>query len=262
MRKGLRQRLTNAAPPIISIVVILAVIEFLVRFNYVANYLLPAPTEVFRIFKDFHKPLLTEMFSTTFDAFWGLGLSTFLGIGIAIVFSQNRFLKMALLPFAIFFQTVPIVAVAPLLVIWFGFGSPPVRASACIVSIFPILANTLLGLESTPAPLFELFQLYRASRLQMLTKLSIPFAVPYIISGIKIGAGLAIVGAIVGEFISGGGLGSLIDVGRAQQRPDLVFAAIILSTISGWIIVGSVSLLENRILIYLPFGIFGYKKDP
>jgi len=138
--------------------------------------------------------------------------------------------RRAILPFCIFFQTVPIISIAPLLVIWFGFGQPTVRASAFIVSLFPILANTLTGLQETDPQLKELFKLYKPSVWQLIFKLQIPSAIPYILTGIKISAGLAVIGAIVGEFIAGGGLGSLIDAARTQQRVDLVFSGVIMSS--------------------------------
>jgi NitT/TauT family transport system permease protein len=125
---------------------------------------------------------------------------------------------------------VPIIAIAPLLVIWFGFGQPTVKASAFIVSLFPILANTLTGLQQTDPQLKELFQLYRPSPLQMILKLQIPSAIPYILTGLRIAVGLSVIGAIVGEFIAGGGLGSLIDSARTQQRVDLVFSGVLMSS--------------------------------
>jgi NitT/TauT family transport system permease protein len=115
-------------------------------------------------------------------------------------------------------------------VIWFGFGQPTVKASAFIVSLFPILANTLTGLQQTDPQLKELFQLYRPSPLQMILKLQIPSAIPYILTGLRIAVGLSVIGAIVGEFIAGGGLGSLIDSARTQQRVDLVFSGVLMSS--------------------------------
>jgi NitT/TauT family transport system permease protein len=143
-----------------------------------------------------------------------------------------------------FLSNVPIISIAPLLVIWFGFGQPTVIASAAIVSVFPIIASTLLGLKSTEPALIDLFTLYSASARQMLYMLKIPFASPQIFSGLRIASGLAVVGAIVGEFIGGGGLGSVVDSARTQQRIDRVFAAVLISALLGAVLVGAVNLIS------------------
>jgi NitT/TauT family transport system permease protein len=155
--------------------------------------------------------------------------------------SQFDFLRRAFYPYAIFFQTVPVIAIAPLLVIWFGFGQPTVIASAFIVSIFPVIASTLLGLQSTEPALSDLFRLYSASRVDHLLKLRMPFALPHVFSGLRIASGLAVIGAIVGEFIGGGGLGSVVDAARTQQRIDKVFAAVLISSLLGLALVAIVN---------------------
>lgn len=131
------------------------------------------------------------------------------------------------------FQTVPIIAIAPLLVIWLGYGMPTVIAAAFIVSVFPIIANTVSGLLSTDRSLVQLFQMFGASRIQTLVQLRIPSAFPQILTGIKISSGLAVIGAIVGEFISGNGLGGVVDAAKNQQRIDRVFAAVLLASLLG-----------------------------
>jgi NitT/TauT family transport system permease protein len=160
-------------------------------------------------------------------------MSVLLGSFIAVSFSLSPFLRKAVLPFAIFFQTVPIIAIAPLLVIYFGFGAPTVIAASFIVSIFPIIANTLLGLESVEKSKLELFKLYSSSRWQTLWKLQFPSAYTSIYAGLKVSIGLAIIGAIAGEFVAGGGLGAMIDSARTQQRIDIVFGALLLLSFMG-----------------------------
>jgi NitT/TauT family transport system permease protein len=155
--------------------------------------------------------------------------------------SASRFLKRAVYPYAIFFQTVPIIAIAPLLVIWFGFGRPTVVASAFIVSIFPIVASTLLGLESTDPALVDLFRLYSAGPVARMTKLRVPFALPQMFSGLRIASGLSVIGAIVGEFIAGGGLGAIVDAARTQQRIDKVFAAVLISAVLGLVMIAVIN---------------------
>jgi NitT/TauT family transport system permease protein len=155
------------------------------------------------------------------------------GIAAAVLLSSARWVERAFYPYAVFFQTVPIIAIAPLLVIWIGYGWRTVAVSAFIVSVFPVVANTLSGLLSTDPALRDLFRLYGASWAATLFKLSLPYALPSILTGLRIAAGLAVIGAIVGEFIAGGGLGGVIDVARTQQRVDKVFAGILLASALG-----------------------------
>jgi NitT/TauT family transport system permease protein len=162
----------------------------------------------------------------------GFGLSAAFGCLIAIALSSAAWVQRAFYPYAVFFQTVPIIAIAPLLVIWFGWDRTVV-ASAFIVSIFPVIANTLTGLLSTDPALRDLFRLYEAKRLALLFKLRLPFALPHILTGLRIAAGLAIIGAIVGEFITGAGIGGAIMVSRQQNRVDKVFAGLLLASLLG-----------------------------
>jgi len=164
-----------------------------------------------------------------------LGVAVAIGTLLALVFSLSEWLERALYPYALFFQTVPVVAVAPLLVIWFGFGRPTVVASSAIVAFFPVLAGGLAGLRSAEPSLMDLFRLYGASRGRVLVGLRIPSAVPQYLTGLRIAAGLAIVGALVGEFVGGGGLGSVVDVAKTQQRVDKVFGAVLLATLLGFL---------------------------
>jgi NitT/TauT family transport system permease protein len=187
---------------------------------------------------------LHAFLETSASAVLGLMLSFTIGTLLAVLLSVSVFLRRAIYPYAIFFQTVPIIAIAPLLVIWFGFGQPTVIASAFIVSIFPVIASTLLGLQSTDPAFDDLFRLYSASRLDHLLKLRIPFALPHVFSGLRIASGLAVIGAIVGEFIGGGGLGAVVDAARTQQRVDKVFAAVLISSALGLLLVALVNFLS------------------
>lgn len=220
-------------PAIFSFAIFLSVFELAVRKNWIPEYLFPAPSTVLNTLIE-NKTDFTKAFMETLQgSLAGLLLSILCGSLLAVLFSLSGFLKKSILPFAIFFQTVPIIAIAPLLVIYFGFGMPTVVAAAFIVSIFPIIANTLLGLESVSRAELELFKLYGASRFQGLIKLRIPSAYASIYAGLKVSIGLAIIGAIAGEFVAGGGLGAMIDSARTQQRIDIVFAALGLLSLMG-----------------------------
>jgi NitT/TauT family transport system permease protein len=240
-----RARLTTWLPPLLPLLLSMALAESAVRLAWVPSYLLPAPSEVLGSLIDDRVELAQAAWATLSSALTGLLVSFVVGNVFAIALSSSDLARRAFYPYAVFFQTVPIISIAPLLVIWFGFGQPTVIASAAIVSVFPIIASTLLGLKSTEPALLDLFKLYTASSRQTLWMLKIPFALPQIFSGLRIASGLAVVGAIVGEFIGGGGLGSVVDAARTQQRVDRVFAAVLLSSLLGIILVGAVNIVST-----------------
>jgi NitT/TauT family transport system permease protein len=240
----LRSRQASWLPPLLPLVLSVGAAELAVRMAWVPSYLIPAPSEVLQSLLDDRVELTLAAWSTLSSALAGLLLSFVTGTLFAIALSSSDLARRAFYPYAVFFQTVPIISIAPLLVIWFGFGQPTVIASAAIVSVFPIIASTLLGLKSTEPSLLDLFKLYKASNRQTLWMLKIPFALPQIFSGLRIASGLAVVGAIVGEFIGGGGLGSVVDAARTQQRVDRVFAAVLISSLLGIVLVGTVNIIS------------------
>jgi NitT/TauT family transport system permease protein len=247
------ERLRERLPAWIFLIVLLGIWEAVVHREWIAAYLLPAPSEIWTTAVELRVDLWAATLSTFQSILWGLGASFVIGVSAAIGFFLIPVLKRAVLPFCVFFQTVPIVAIAPLLVIWFGFGDTTVRASAFIVSLFPILANTLTGLEETDPLLKELFGLYRPARWKTVLKLQIPSAIPYILAGLRISVGLATIGAIVGEFIAGGGLGSLIDSARTQQRVDLVFCGVLASSLLALLLVLSIDLISRLMMQRRPY---------
>jgi NitT/TauT family transport system permease protein len=240
----LKARLSSWLPPLLPLLLSVGVAESAVRMGWIPAYLLPAPSEVIDSLIDDRAELALAAWATLSSALTGLLLSFVAGTFFAIALSSSDLARRAFYPYAVFFQTVPIISIAPLLVIWFGFGQPTVIASAAIVSVFPIIASTLLGLKSTEPALLDLFKLYAASNRQTLWMLKIPFALPQIFSGLRIASGLAVVGAIVGEFIGGGGLGSVVDAARTQQRVDRVFAAVLISALLGVVLVGAVNFIS------------------
>jgi NitT/TauT family transport system permease protein len=229
------------------------VLQVLVKQNIIAESLIPSPETVVKTLLEMKFDYVTSFLQTFKNTLAGWLLSIAIGTTLAVMFSLSSFLKRAVLPFAVFFQTVPIIAVAPLLVIYFGFGAPTVIASSFIVSIFPIIANTLMGLESIQASQLDLFKIYRANAWQILWKLKLPAAYSYIYSGLKISAGLSIIGAIAGEFVAGGGLGAMIDAARTQQRVDIVFGALILLSVMGLLMIGALTATHRLLLKYRPY---------
>ena len=231
-------------PPLVPLVVIVLGAELVVREGIVKSYLLPTPSAVVQAMVQDRAELAMAMLKTSAAAFFGFVLSTLAGVAVAVGLSSSKTIQNAFYPYAVFFQTVPIIAIAPLLVIWFGYGMRTVIASAFVVSIFPVIANTLSGILSTDPALRDLFQLYGASGRDTLFKLRFPAALPQIFTGLRIASGLAVIGAIVGEFIGGEGLGSVVDVARTQQRVDKVFAAVLLASVLGLALFGVINLLS------------------
>ena len=167
--------------------------------------------------------------------------------------SLSRTLDARAYPYALFLQTVPIVAVAPLLVLWFGPGLRAVSVSAFIVSVFPVIANTLAGLRGVDTRLTDLFRLYGASTADTLVKLGLPSAVPSMATGWRVASGLAVIGALVGEFVAGfsegsAGLGITVLAAYRQLRTDLLFATVILASLLGLSLFAVVSLASDRLL--------------
>ena len=231
-------------PALIPLIVVTAVTELAVRLHWVRAYLVPAPSSVLQAIIESRDELARALFTTSLSALIGFVLSTVAGVAIAVFLSSSRTIQRAFYPYAVFFQTVPIIAIAPLLVIWFGYGMRTVVASAFVVSIFPVIANTLSGILSTDPNLRDLFQLYGASTRVTLFKLRFPAALPQILTGLRVASGLAVIGAIVGEFIGGQGLGSVVDVARTQQRVDKVFAAVLLASVLGLALFGLINLIS------------------
>ena len=233
--------------PVLPLVVACAVAEVAVRRQWLPAYLVPAPSQVARVFMH-DRDLWKATGETALASVAGFLLSGAAGLLIAVALSSSRWVQRMFYPYAVLFQTVPIIAIAPMLVIWVGYGMPTVIVSAFIVSVFPVIANAINGLLSTDPALVDLFRLYGASRPAILWKLRLPFALPAILTGLRIAGGLAVIGAIVGEFITGGGLGGIIDASRTQQRIARVFAVLLLASALGITLFGVVNFISRRAL--------------
>jgi NitT/TauT family transport system permease protein len=242
-----RRFMNNVLPPLVPLAIVTLAAELAVREAWVPSFLVPVPSSVVAsMFRDWPE-LWRATFDTAIAALAGFGMSAIVGSLIAIALSSAAWVQRAFYPYAVFFQTVPIIAIAPLLVIWFGWDRTVV-ASAFIVSIFPVIANTLTGLLSTDLALRDLFRLYNANPVATLFKLRLPFALPHILTGLRIAAGLAVIGAIVGEFITGSGIGGSIMVSRQQNRVDKVFAGLLLASFLGILLFMLINLFSRLAL--------------
>jgi NitT/TauT family transport system permease protein len=251
--RRLTAALSHAAPPLLVFVVFLLTWHGAVRLADVKPYILPSPLQVGQAVWTHLPQLVQAALLTGLGALTGFLLSFAAGFAISVVFAQSRTVARCLYPYAIFLQTVPIVAIAPLIVLWIGHGFRGVVAVSFVIALFPIIANTTAGLTTVDTNLLDLFALNNATRWQVLTRLRIPNAVPQMLTGAKISSGLAAIGAIVGEFFAGYGtenygLGYLIILTNGQSRTDYLFACILFCTLLGLSIFASVSLLSTRLL--------------
>ena len=203
------------------------------------RFLLPPPQDV--VANGFFDPdniseILSALAVTANVAFVGLAVAAILGIAIAVAMSQARWVERSLYPWAVFLQTIPILAIVPLIGFWFSFGFFSRTIVCVMIALFPIVTNTLFGLKSADPSHHDLFTLHRATRWERLVKLQLPGALPAMFAGLRISAGLSVVGAIVGDFFfrqGEPGIGRLIDNYTSRLESEPLFAAIALSSALG-----------------------------
>jgi NitT/TauT family transport system permease protein len=219
-------------------VLALAAWEFTVRLKGIPSYILPGPLLIAEtLWKDW-ATLSESLMVTLRITFAALIAAVSVGVALAVIFTQSKWLEKSLFPYAVILQVTPVVSIAPLIIIWVGDINLSLLICAWIVAFFPILSNTILGLNSADHNLINLFQLYRASRWQTLRYLRLPAALPYFLGGLKISGGLALIGAVVAEFVAGsGGSASglayrILESGYRLQIPRM-FAALILISVTG-----------------------------
>jgi NitT/TauT family transport system permease protein len=241
------------APVMVGILVILAW-DIFVRVTKTPPYLLPGPFLVFQTLISDWKTLFPSLIITlqiTIAAFVAALVS---GLLVSILFTQSKWIERSLFPYAVILQTTPIVAIAPLIIIWLKNNTfAALVVCAWIVAFFPIVSNTTLGLNSVDHNLSNMFQLYNASRWQTLLYLRLPSALPYFLGGLRISGGLALIGAVVAEFVAGtggarSGLAYQILMASYNLQIPRMFAALFLTTALGVIIFVLLTLLSDFLL--------------
>ena len=239
--------------PILALVIFLSLWQFIPTLLEIKPFILPKPTDVIAAaVKDWHL-LWPAMQITIFESVIGFILSAVVGIGISILLASSRVVEISLYPYAVILQTIPIVAIAPIVVIWFGSGFNSIVIISFLIGFFPIVSNTLMGLNSVDKNMSDLFALYNASKWQTMIKLRIPAALPFIMSGLKISCTLAIIGSITGEYIAGigggkGGLGYAITVAAVQLKTPYLFACAIAGALFGIVFYLLVSMASRYVL--------------
>jgi len=229
---------------------VLGLWEFLVWAFDVPPFLLPAPSAISVALASDFPSLMASLWTTLRITLLAFGLAVLSGVALAVLFSQSRIIETMLYPYAVVLQVTPVVAIAPLIIIWVGYEriNLALLILAWIVAFFPILSNTTLGLRSADHNLIDLFRLYGASNWQILTRLKLPSALPYLLSGMKTSGGLALIGTVVAEYGAGSGTATglawrILEAGNRLQIARM-FAALALLAGIGVAIFFALSLVE------------------
>jgi len=244
--------LRYAAPVMVGMAV-LTIWHVLVAAYDVPSYLVPSPLLVLRTLVQDWALLWGSLLVTLRITFLALLLAVVLGVVTAFCFVQSRMIEMSLFPYAVLLQVTPIVAIAPLIIIWVKDPAAALVICATIVALFPVISNTSIGLRSVDPNLLDLFRLNRATRWQVLIRLRIPSALPYFFAGLRVSGGLALIGAVVAEFVAGtGGTASglayqILQAGLQLNIPRL-FAALFLITAAGVAIFSLIGLAARLVL--------------
>jgi NitT/TauT family transport system permease protein len=246
-------RAFRLAAPLLLGVLILGLWQLLCRALQVPEYLVPAPTDIGATLAADWALLAGSLLMTLKITFLAFLLAAVLGVAAAFLFVQSRMLEVSLFPYAIVLQVTPIVAIAPLIIIWVKSPTPALVLCATLVALFPIISNTILGLRSVNPGLLNLFRLNGATRWQVLRRLRVPSALPYFFGGLRISSGLALIGAVVAEFVAGTGGTSaglayqILQAGFQLNVPRL-FAALVLITLTGIALFSLMATLSRLVL--------------
>ncbi|MCY4463307.1 MAG: ABC transporter permease [Albidovulum sp.] len=255
-RRAAKARIDRIGSWLMPAVVMIAAVWFwdrIVVWNEIPHYILPGPGRVLSSFIEDWRILFPALVVTLQITFMALAVAVIGGVGLSVLFTQSRFVEMSLFPYAVILQVTPVVAIAPLIFIYVDSRIVGLLICAWVVAFFPVLSNTTLGLNSADHNLRDLFRIYGASRWQKLRFLQLPAALPYFLGGLRIAGGLALIGAIVAEFVAGtGGIGSglAFTILEAGYRLNItrMFAALILIAVTGVVIFTVLSFISHMLL--------------
>lgn len=239
--------------PAIVLVLMIWLWDRIVVWNAIPHFILPGPGLVLQTLVNDWAMLFDALLVTLQITMMALAVAVIGGVGLAVLFTQSRLIEMSFYPYAVILQVTPIVAIAPLIFIYVDSRTAGLLLCAWLVAFFPVLANTTLGLNSADHNLRDLFRIYGASRWQTLRYLRLPAALPYFLGGLRIAGGLALIGAVVAEYVAGtGGIGSglafrILEAGYRLNIPRM-FAALILIAVTGVIIFAGLSFLSHMLL--------------
>lgn len=244
----MKRFLLRLLPPVLVVCLFLVVWSAIVQVFGIKAYLLPGPLDVLMALGTDADQLATATLRTAISTVSGFLIAAVVGVLLGSVLGVNRWIERGLYPPTLLLQMVPLIAIAPLFVVWFGFGARSTIAATVVVAIFPVIANTLGGIRSAAPEHRELFQLCGAGRWAIWWKLELPSATPSIITGLRVAAGLSVIGAITAEFVSGytgenAPLGAIIMGSVKTFRTDLMFAAVLIASLVGFLLFGIVNLI-------------------
>lgn len=240
-----------AGPPALALALLFAAWEAWVRLRDVREYLLPAPSAVAQALADDPGRYLDAAFGTLTAAAGGLLIATTLALALAIAMAHSRAVERALYPPALLLKLTPIVAVYPLFTIWFGFGLWPKMLVAALITFFPTLVNAVVGLRSVDPAALDALRALDASPAQLLWRLRLPSSLPYLFAALRISVPLALIGAVVAEFLSGdGGMGQLILIANGDLDTATLFAAVAVLVTMGVTLTAVLAYGERRVLFW------------
>jgi len=237
---------TRNLPAAIFFLSLLAAWQVFVTVRHVTEFILPSPLAILGTTQRYFPLLLRHTWTTTYEIGLGFVAGNVIAVVLAVLIANSRLVERALYPLIIVSQTVPKVAIAPLFLVWFGSGVTPKVIITAVVCFFPTVVNTVQGLKATDENAVDLLKLVAASRVQVFTKLQFPNALPYFFAGLKISIALAVIGAIIGEWVgANSGLGYVIMYATQTLRTDFMFAALLLVSVLGVVLYMMVVLLER-----------------
>ena len=253
LRRGfpLRGAFVLAAPPLIAVIALVAGWEAWVQLRDIPEYLVPAPSAIARTFADEPTRYLAAGKTSLIEALGGLALGAGAAFLLAVLMAHSRVFERALYPLALLVKVTPIVAVAPLFIIWFGFGVWPKLLVAALITFFPMLVNAVTGLRSVDPAAHDFLRTLHASRWQVFWRLRLPGSLPYVFAALRISVPLSLIGAVVAEWVSGdGGVGQLILIANGDLDTAALFAAVVVLAVIAVALTGAVALLERRLLFW------------
>lgn len=250
-RRSLWKRILFSAwmRPVLLVVILLVVWDLAIRLFRIPPYLIPAPIDVVKQLVAEWPKLWRESLVTTYATLGGFALSIAFGIPMALMIAYSRTVESFVYPLLVFSQSVPKIAIAPLFVVWFGFGIIPKVICAFLLGFFPVVVSTVMGFKSVEPEMIDLARSMKASRLAMFLRISLPQALPSIFAGLKVSVTLAVVGAVVGEFVgSNSGIGYLLQIANGNFDLPLMFAALTVLSAIGVLLFVAVDVIERLMI--------------
>jgi NitT/TauT family transport system permease protein len=241
----------NTVLPVAGALSIIVAWQFILPMIGVPSYIVPTPLEISRIFAKESALLWSNFWPTVYEALMGFLLGNVVAVLLAVIFVYNRYVQAAYFPVILFLNTIPILALAPVIILIFGLGVMPKIIIAAVICFFPTLVNMIRGLESVSASEIELFRVLSASKLETLWKLRLPRAMPFFFASLRISAATAVIGAVVGEWIgSDKGLGAMIIQATFNYQSGRLYAAITLCSCLAILLFLAVVAMEKIVLRY------------